>query len=222
MKAYSQWAVTLMCLAAATSIRTSPSPVRVATPSLGTVTGLSQDGVDSFLGLKYGVPLPRFEKAKMFMITNTTEAWDASTYGPWCPQADPGQGTMDEDCLFLNIWRPSGSADDNHTSLPVMLYIHGGGFETGSGADVLFESSDLARQTGNIVVTINYRLGPLGFLVKDDSGAGGMNGLADALLAVQWVKKNIESFGGMCHRPRPIVRLPRMYAPFPPTTHTHR
>ena len=109
---------------------------------------------------------------------------------------------MDEDCLFLNVWSPtsadiSASAEVGTNVLkPVMFYIHGGGFTAGSGADMLFESTDLARSTHNVVVTINYRLGPLGFLVTEKSGAGGMNGLADVILALEWVQTNIESFGG--------------------------
>jgi len=179
----------------ATSLDAAPSTVTVVTPSLGTVKGVSDNGVDVFKGMKYGVPFPRWEKATPYTRTDNNSIVDATNYGASCWQTDSGQGAMDEDCLFLNIWRPAGGSTDT-TLKAIMFYVHGGGFVTGSGADMLFESTDLARQTGNIVVTVNYRLGPLGFLVTDESGAGGMNGLSDMVLALEWLQKNAEAFGG--------------------------
>jgi para-nitrobenzyl esterase len=107
-------------------------------------------------------------------------------------------GKLAEDCLYLNIWKPV-----NHTEkrLPVMLWIHGGGFLVGAGSGSEYPGGKLA-QKGVIVVSINYRLGPLGFLVHEDlekespAGVAGNYGLLDQIAALQWIRKNIDAFGG--------------------------
>jgi para-nitrobenzyl esterase len=114
-------------------------------------------------------------------------------FGPWAPQplgpdfANPvptmTPGPMAEDCLFLNVW-----TQKDVTGLPVMVWIHGGAFVTGGAASPTFDGSALARR-GVVVVTINYRLGALGFLA-------GNWGLLDVAAALTWVQRNIDSFGG--------------------------
>ena len=74
------------------------------------------------------------------------------------------------------------------------FFLHG--FTQGSGADPLFDGARLATRTGSVVVTLNYRLGPLGFLVTDGAGKGGMNGLRDVIVALDWVQRNIREMGG--------------------------
>ncbi len=102
-----------------------------------------------------------------------------------------------EDCLYLNIWTPEERAD----KLPVAIYVHGGAFMGGAGSNLPFVCDALVK-TGLIVVTVNYRLGALGFLchpllgVPGENEAGGNFGLWDQLAAIRWVKENIEAFGG--------------------------
>jgi len=103
-----------------------------------------------------------------------------------------------EDCLYLNVFTPAGSAGDR---LPVMVWIHGGGFTTGSGSQAYYDGAALARR-GVVVVTINYRLGPFGFFAhpalsaESPHGVSGNYGLLDQIAALQWVQRNIAAFGG--------------------------
>lgn len=96
--------------------------------------------------------------------------------------------TYSEDCLFLDVYSPNVSS-----RLPVMVYIHGGGYQTGSA--ITFNSDILALQ-GVVVVVIQYRLGPFGFLTTGDSASPGNFGMLDQVEALRWVKDNIEHFGG--------------------------
>jgi para-nitrobenzyl esterase len=106
------------------------------------------------------------------------------------------QGEISEDCLYLNVWSPESSG--RH---PVMFWIHGGGFKSGSSATALVDGEAMARK-GIVVVTINYRVGVLGFLahpeLSKESAAhvSGNYGLLDQIAALQWVQTNIEAFGG--------------------------
>jgi para-nitrobenzyl esterase len=108
------------------------------------------------------------------------------------------QGAMNEDCLFLNFWTPH---QGRGPKLPVMVWIHGGAFITGSGSDELYDGAALARQ-GVVVVTFNYRLGALGFLAhpllsaESPDHVSGNYGLLDQVAALQWVHRNIDQFGG--------------------------
>src|SRR5215510_7291041 len=105
---------------------------------------------------------------------------------------------LSEDCLYLNIWTAAKSANDR---LPVMFWIHGGGFTRGSGTGIAYDGEILARK-GAVVVTINYRLGVFGFFAhpgltaESEHHASGNYGLLDQIAALQWVKKNIAAFGG--------------------------
>ncbi|XP_069669062.1 juvenile hormone esterase-like [Periplaneta americana] len=102
----------------------------------------------------------------------------------------------DEDCLFLNVYTPKlPSSDDGEQRLAVMVFIHGGGFNTGSGTSE-FYGPDFMLNEGVIVVTINYRLGALGFLSTGDSVIPGNNGLKDQVMALRWIQQNITQFGG--------------------------
>ena len=111
-----------------------------------------------------------------------------------CPQGDPGDR---EDCLCLNVWRPAGTTAAS--ALPVYVYIHGGGFIIGSGKFGWTIGANLAANAKIVAVTLNYRLGPLGFMVTDEQsgvGNGGMNGLLDSIAALEFVQKHIGRFGG--------------------------
>lgn len=101
---------------------------------------------------------------------------------------------QDEDCLFLNVWAPAGAA-----CLPVLVFLHGGGYSAGSGGLPWYDGKLLAERGGMVVVTVNYRLGALGFAylaeLADGLGAGNF-GLLDQLAALRWVHDNIAGFGG--------------------------
>ncbi len=129
----------------------------------------------------------------------------AASFGMNAPQRivfddiDPAQPGMAEDCLFLNVWTPADL--NNGVKLPVMVWIHGGGFVAGHGAEPRYDGGRLA-QRGIIVVTMNYRLGALGFLAHPDlsaenpQAASGNWGLFDIVEALRWTKRNIGAFGG--------------------------
>ncbi|HEX4181973.1 MAG TPA: carboxylesterase family protein, partial [Caulobacteraceae bacterium] len=171
----------------------------------GLVVGGAADDVVAFKGIPYAAPPIG---ALRWRPPQPAAAWSgvrtADTYGPICMQKyDPkdngvGGPAMSEDCLTLNVWRPFGEAG---RLLPVMVWIHGGGFVNGSGTAALYDGSALARQ-GVVVVTLNYRLGRFGFfatpsLTREAGGEPvGNYGLLDQIAALRWVRNNIKGFGG--------------------------
>lgn len=151
----------------------------------------------SFVGIRYGRP-PFGDRR--FRGALPEPAWDgekrATAFGPQCPQTpvmNGGKFTGEEDCLFLNVYLKDFPKDNE--TLPVMMYIHGGAFKGGSG-DFLITGPEYLIQEGVILVTINYRLGPLGFLSLDMKEAPGNAGLQDHILALKWIQRNIDGFGG--------------------------
>ena len=117
---------------------------------------------------------------------------------PQAPAAPPREPARAEDCLYLNVWTSATSPNDKR---PVMVWIYGGGFTGGSGGLAWYDGENLASK-GPVIVTLNYRLGSLGFFahpeLAKESGhnASGNYGMMDAIAALQWVKKNISAFGG--------------------------
>jgi para-nitrobenzyl esterase len=166
---------------------------------LGLVQGSVQPTFRSFLGIPYAAPPVG---ALRWRPPQAHAPWssprNATTAGSPCPQiVSPfGQASTTEDCLFLNVYTPNPVT----TNAPVMVWIHGGAFVTGEGSDFNPASTLVAR--GAVVVTINYRLGALGFLAlpslsaEDASGSSGNYGLLDQQFALQWVHSNIQAFGG--------------------------
>lgn len=130
-----------------------------------------------------------------------TDARDATTYGPapWQPTGGPldglvpGMGSADQsdDCLNLNVWTPSVDG-----ARPVMVWIHGGAFSLGAGSLSVYNGARLAAATNTVVITLNYRLGALGFLSIDDPSCTPNVGLLDQVAALEWVRDNIAAFGG--------------------------
>ena len=119
----------------------------------------------------------------------------ATDYGSYCPQPktlNSAEMVVDEDCLDVNVQRPIGTKPD--AKLPVYVYIHGGGFVTGSG--VKDAADKIVRMTGVIGVSVNYRLGALGFLALPSLAGGGDFGFEDQQAALAWIKRNIAAFGG--------------------------
>jgi len=117
---------------------------------------------------------------------------------PWGPEFYAWRQPLSEDCLYLNVWSSAKSAG---AKLPVLVYIHGGGFQQGSGAVDIYDGEGLASK-GLVVVTINYRLGVFGFFAhpeltkESDHHVSGNYGLLDQIAALAWVHKNIAAFGG--------------------------
>lgn len=104
---------------------------------------------------------------------------------------------MSEDCLHLNVFTPSLPSEppSETPQLPVMVWFHGGGFVTGSAQSSMYGAKHLVQE-GVVVVTVNYRLGPLGFLCLPDVGIHGNMGLKDQRMSLAWVRENIKGFGG--------------------------
>jgi para-nitrobenzyl esterase len=171
----------------------------------GKVEGTYQDSTYIFKGIPYAA---RPVGALRWLPPQPAERWDgvrpAREFGPIAPQNPMVGGPIvhveqpqDEDCLFLNVWTPG--LDDARR--PVMVWIHGGAFSIGSGSEPMYDSDKLPRRGNAVMVTINYRLGMLGFLrLKEATGgkipATGNEGLLDQIAALKWVRDNIAAFGG--------------------------
>jgi para-nitrobenzyl esterase len=189
----------------ATTTPAPPDPLLVDT-TLGPVrgTGSPVDGVRAFLAIPFAeAPVGELAWRPPQPRQPWTEPLDATEPGPACPQAGGGATSAflltpdpDGDCLSLNVWSPEGARE-----LPVMVWIHGGGFETGSAHMPYYQGDDLSAE-GVVVVSMNYRLGPFGFLATDElaaedpAGAVGNYGLLDQREALEWVQANAEAFGG--------------------------
>ena len=164
----------------------------------GPVRGLANGAVDEFLGIPYAAPPVG---ALRWQPPQPAASWsgvrDATQFAPHCPQPATlfGQASTSEDCLYLNVFTPSHQQAGSH--FPVMVWIHGGGMVTGESND--FDPAPLVAD-GATVVTINYRLGALGFLahpaLADANGQSGDYGLMDQQAALRWVQRNIAGFGG--------------------------
>ncbi|HJJ36562.1 MAG TPA: carboxylesterase family protein [Methanocorpusculum sp.] len=168
------------------------------------IIGLSEDGVDTFLGIPYAEPpvgdlrfAPPVAKKPWTTTLDCTKPGNAAVQTPLLVGADT---PVSEDCLYLNIWKPSAAKEGDN--LPVYFWIHGGGWCYGSGNQALYDGNRFAKE-GVIVVTINYRLGGLGFLALDTLmkkyGTAGNWATLDQIMALQWVNDNIAKFGGNPH-----------------------
>jgi len=159
----------------------------------GRFVGERHAGVAAFHGIRYG----RAERFRAPMAAPTMrETTRATEPGPACPQRGKRRPQA-EDCLFLNVWTPAPGAA---ARLPVMVWIHGGGYAFGSANDPITDGHGLAASGDVVVVTVNHRLNALGYLylARLDSGFpdSGNTGQLDLVLALQWVRDNIAAFGG--------------------------
>ena len=173
----------------------------------GKLLGTHEDGLYVFRGIPYAAPPVGNLR---WMPPQPVKPWpgtrSAEKFGPICPQnmfrisAIPRQTTVEEpqseDCLFLNVWTPGLTG-----KRPVMVWIHGGAFTNGSGSSPMHPGATLPKRGGVVLVSINYRLGVLGFtnLNKVTGGkipASGNEGLLDQVAALRWVHDNIATFGG--------------------------
>lgn len=185
----------------------------------GTLRGIDNAGTVSLLGVPYGATTGG---ANRFLGPQPVERWrgvrDALTFGPSAPQVDtrshafyngprvlsslyprggwPAEAApIDEDCLRLNIWAP---ADRGDQTLPVLVWLHGGGFTHGSGNEMVFNGDVLAQAGEMIVVTVTHRLGIMGFLDLSELGLpdSANAGMLDIVAALEWVQRNIAAVGG--------------------------
>ena len=177
----------------------------VVETGLGRLVGREADGVRVFRGIPYARP-PVGERR--FRAPEPPEPWagtrDATAFGPSAPQppllvaALPGMdvGAQGEDCLYLNVTAPAGARPGDRK--PVLVWIHGGGFVIGSGSQPVYDGAALVRRGDVVLVTINYRLGALGFLDLGEQGdaATPNAGILDQIAALRWVREHIEAFGG--------------------------
>ncbi|KAF9207523.1 hypothetical protein BGZ49_000261 [Haplosporangium sp. Z 27] len=186
--------------------------IKVNTPT-GQIQGWRDQNAFRFLGIPYAEPpINNLRFAAPVAKAPFSGTWDAINYKGVCPQTAQSAGfiplvmsylengaTEQEDCLNLNVYTPSLKGQ-GATLLPVMFYIHGGGFTTYSGSVIIFEPGNLVSRGGVVVVTINYRLGMLGWMENDPSwprsSVPGNQAFRDQILALKWVQKNIASFGG--------------------------
>jgi len=173
----------------------------------GKLEGDDQGGLFVFKGVPFAAPPVG---ARRWLAPEKPESWtglrDARRFGAVSHQnqvmlsalsAMVVDGEQSEDCLYLNVWTPALDGKRR----PVMVWIHGGAFTIGSGSQPLYDGSVLARRGDVVVVTVNYRLGPLGFLRLADVTNGkipatGNEGMLDQVAALRWVRDNIAEFGG--------------------------
>lgn len=162
----------------------------VAKTPLGDIRGLVEKGCGVWRGIPYA-QAARFSHSQT--IEDNFGAMDALRYGPICAQHGMYGHNMSEDCLTLNVWSTPGESGK-----PVLVYIHGGSFVSGMGSDSVYEGRRLAAGSGVVVVTINYRLGALGFMDFSELGDEFQAncGLSDMVCALRWVSANISAFGG--------------------------
>lgn len=175
----------------------------------GLVVGEAQD-VHAYRGIPFAAPPVG---ALRWRPPQAPAAWngvrECYSFGAAAPQPTspmlstfPGMALgapTSEDCLYLNVWTPAVRGE---SPLPVMVWIHGGGYLIGSASQRLYDAEDLVRRGGVVVVSINYRLGPLGFFAHPELSAespdkvSGNYGLLDQIEALRWVQRNIQAFGG--------------------------
>lgn len=181
-----------------------PEPAPVVSVDTGKLQGARYGDVTAFKGVPFAASTAGENR---WRPPRPVAAWDgirsAKNYGPFCPQFNSEilwfkLGEMSEDCLTLNVWAPDRTGNQK---LPVMVWIHGGGYNQGSGNVARLNSPDFARE-GVILVTLNYRLALFGFFahqVMTEQQSGellGNYGLMDIIAGLEWVQRNIQQFGG--------------------------
>jgi para-nitrobenzyl esterase len=194
----------------------------VVETAYGKVRGYLNDGICTFRGIRYGASTAGKNR---FMPPGKPDPWagvrDATSYGYSAPQTDPSTRGIEipeseigriltgsdgyrvsppesEDCLFLNVWTPGAGAAKKR---PVMVWLHGGGYASGSASSLLYDGTNLARRGDVVVVGINHRLNVFGYTHLGDFGMpefahSGNAGQLDIIAALEWVRDNIERFGG--------------------------
>lgn len=195
---YSRFVPALIFFVAGTAFAAQNDPLQVKLDS-GMVSGIS--GATADMRIYKGIPFAAPPVGDLrWRAPKPVAHWDGvrntDKFSPTCMQGS-GNGSS-EDCLYLNVWTAAKSANEKR---PVMVWIYGGGYYTGSGSQPMYDGEALAKK-GAVIVTLNYRLGLFGFfaypeLTKESDRRGAANfGVMDAIAALQWVQRNIAQFGG--------------------------
>ncbi|UPT64541.1 MAG: carboxylesterase family protein [Hyphomonadaceae bacterium JAD_PAG50586_4] len=194
--------VAALCTAAPSFAQSAPA---VDAPA-GRLRGEALAGeVNAFRGIPYArAPIGNLRWRAPAQLRRWRGERDATQFGAACVQPPSRGGSiyhnthaaMSEDCLFLNVWAPANVQD-----APVLVWIHGGSLMTGAGSEEMYDGARMAERHGVIVVSINYRLGILGYLAHpelsfDNGGVSGNYGLLDQIAALRWINRNIGAFGG--------------------------
>ncbi len=192
-------AAALASACAATAQSRSDSPLMRTTH--GPVRGYRDGDISVFKGVRYGADTGPVRFAKPEAPRAWSETLDATGYGAACPQSGDREA-MSEDCLFLNVWTP-GVEDGGKR--PVMVYVHGGAYSSGSGSSPLYDGKRLAEKGDVVVMTVNHRLNVFGYLylaklAGDAFPDSGNTGIWDLVLALEWVRDNAAAFGGDASR----------------------
>ncbi|KAK2744629.1 hypothetical protein FQN57_004234 [Myotisia sp. PD_48] len=161
------------------------------------ITGYRDKLSFRFQGIRYAQQPQRFTHSELYEGSGASTALKYSVSCPlaFCSPENP----CSEDCLFLNVWTPYLPKSQNSPPKklrPVMFWMHGGGYEFGSGTDPTFDGANAAARGDVVIVTINYRLNTLGFLALKDGVTTGNYGLGDQMIALDWVRAHIKDFGG--------------------------
>lgn len=196
---------TIALVAAALAVASGAGAQPVVDAPAGSVRGQAEQGLNVFRGVPYAQPPVGWRRWRPpAELDRWSGVRDALAFGPACHQPTARGASiyageapeMSEDCLSLNIWAP-----ENAEGLPVFVWIHGGALTTGASSEAMYDGAALARE-GLVVVSINYRLGVLGYLAHPElSGESGRDisgnyGLQDQIAALRWIERNIAAFGG--------------------------
>lgn len=199
----------LACAASSSLLGLPAVASATVTVDSGKLAGTTDQGVEAYLGIPYAqAPVGNLRFSPPEALSPWKGVRDATQFGanciqpitdgiaggfaPWTAEYTIA-GPTNEDCLFLNVWTPKA---DSHAKHPVLVWIHGGGFVSGSGSVAVYQGAQFAKKDV-VVVTINYRLGALGFLTAPALGEHpGNYGVLDMIAALKWVKTNIAAFGG--------------------------
>ena len=196
----------ILVAATAACASTAESGDAVVDTASGPVRGVARDGLKIFKGIPFAAPPTGDARwTPPAPVPAWDDAFDASEFGNACMQprrrgfsiyADSSLPDTSEDCLNLNVWAP-----ENAANAPVFVWIHGGSLTSGAGSQSLYNGAEFAKR-GIVYVSINYRLGVLGYLAHPDlstespDGVSGNYGLLDQIAALEWVEDNIAAFGG--------------------------
>lgn len=183
------------CLVALAGCQSQTGGPAVASLPQGTLVGTTDGRVQVFRGIPYAAaPVGDLRWQPPAAAPRWEGRREATRFAPACPQ--PGRrgrraiGPTSEDCLYLNVWAPADAA-----GAPVMVWIHGGAFRVGSASQAFYDGSSFAAN-GVVLVSVDYRLGRLGFFGHPSLEVSGNFGLMDQVAALQWVRRNIAAFGG--------------------------
>ncbi len=189
----------LAALPAYSAFARPAKPATLATTRSGRIAGYTDRGVHVFRGLPYGADTAGHRFRRALPEAAWTGVRDATRFGASAPQRGDADGQpVGEDCLFLNVCTP---AVRDGGKRPILFYIHGGGYNNGSGSHPLYDGVNLCRRGDVVVVTVNHRLNAFGYLYLGESGDERMRdagnvGQLDLIDALRWVREHAHEFGG--------------------------